>query len=112
MDIIQRELDLVVQEWGAHRITKSKNSISPSGRPIVMYNLPELYGSEDNLVRVFSASILSCKEECLSLKSSCDEDVNDLCNIILSELDMSKPHDPYDAVNLYVKLRTEILDLL
>ena len=45
----QDELDDTVQVWKTHTIRPSKNLNVPSGRPNVMFALPELYGTRDFL---------------------------------------------------------------
>lgn len=47
-NLIQRDLDLVVQEWNQHRIRSQANEESPYGIPDLMYYVPEIYGAEDN----------------------------------------------------------------
>ncbi|CAB1433775.1 unnamed protein product [Pleuronectes platessa] len=49
MGLIQDELDDTAQVWNAHTIRPSKNTNVPSGRPNVMYALPQLYGTRDFL---------------------------------------------------------------
>ena len=46
MDLIQSELHRVVLEWNVHRIRPSTNLESPSGKPDILYFLPELTGAQ------------------------------------------------------------------
>ncbi|KAK7143936.1 hypothetical protein R3I93_014943 [Phoxinus phoxinus] len=64
MGLIQDELDDTAQVWNAHTIRPSKNNSSPSGRPSVMYGLPELYLTRDFLTSADTESITFCKNEC------------------------------------------------
>ena len=47
MDLMQEELHRVVLEWNVHRIRPSTNLESPSGKPDILYFLPELKGAQD-----------------------------------------------------------------
>nr|XP_015840129.1 PREDICTED: uncharacterized protein LOC107399007 isoform X1 [Tribolium castaneum]XP_015840130.1 PREDICTED: uncharacterized protein LOC107399007 isoform X2 [Tribolium castaneum] len=114
MDIIRDELDEICLEWNSHSISSSRNSINPTGRPFVMYNMPELYESSDYLLQVPDDEIEVVKNECtfLDKRMPCDKDIFELCNVLIEEGHLEKPSDPYNAVNLYVYLRTQILNLL
>lgn len=53
------------------------------------------------------------EEECLRFQHVCDEDVYNLCVDILSDGEYrGQQNDPYDAVQLYLYLRTKIHSLL
>ncbi|XDV31020.1 hypothetical protein PO909_033797 [Leuciscus waleckii] len=113
MGLIQDELDDTAQVWNAHTIRPSKNISNPSGRPSVMYGLPELYLTRDFLTSADTESIRFCKNECTFRRPiPCDPDVNELCNIIISDSHLNLPSDPYQAVNLYMHLRDVIRALL
>ena len=47
IDLIQDELNRVALERNPHRIRPSTNLESPSGRPDILYFLPELRGGQD-----------------------------------------------------------------
>lgn len=47
MDLIQDELNRIVLEWNLHRIQPSTNLESPSGKPDILYFLPELKDAQD-----------------------------------------------------------------
>lgn len=78
-----------------------------------MYNLPELYGTENFIGKLNDETITShCESECWFLTEPCDKDVFELCIIIMEEMGLVKAQNPYEAVNLYIKLRNNILLLL
>lgn len=82
----QDELDDTAQIWNAHTIKPSKNVNVPSGRPNVMYALPELYRTTDLLAPVENENLQLCKNECIfRLTIPCDPDVYELCNMIMAE---------------------------
>ncbi|XP_036006071.1 uncharacterized protein LOC118566787 [Fundulus heteroclitus] len=110
MGIIQDELDDTAQVWNAHSIRPSNNRNVPSGRPNVMYALPELYRTRDFLCLVEEEHVEVCKNECISrLTKPCDPDVFDLCNILMAESHLTLPTDAYQALNLYMHLREAII---
>ncbi|KAK2810384.1 hypothetical protein Q5P01_000407 [Channa striata] len=113
LGLIQNELDETAQVWNAHHIRPSKNLNVPSGRPNVMYSLPELYRTRDFLSPVEDEHVQLCKSECVfRLSVPCDPDVYELCNVIMAESHLSLPNDPYQAVNLYMSLREAIRAVL
>ncbi|KAL3977653.1 SLAM family member 8 [Sarotherodon galilaeus] len=113
MGLIQDELDDTAQVWNAHSIRPSTNINIPSGRPNVMYTLPELYGTRDFLCPTEEEHVEMCKTECVfRLTKPCDPDVYELCNILMTESHLTPPTDPYQAVNLYVHLRENIVALV
>ncbi|KAM7399880.1 hypothetical protein PAMP_019118 [Pampus punctatissimus] len=59
------ELDDTAQVWNAHTIRPLKNRNVPSGRPNVMYALPELYGTRDFLSPVENEGVQLCKSQCV-----------------------------------------------
>ena len=99
--------------WNSHRIRRSCKHSAPSGRPMTMYNLPHLYGTEDFLCPVAYGAIELCKEECMPKDQySCDEEVYELCSIIMHENNLSRPSDAESAVDLYHTLRDSIVQSL
>ncbi|XP_051931236.1 uncharacterized protein LOC127607148 [Hippocampus zosterae] len=80
MGLIQDELDDTALVWNSHLIRPSKNMNVPSGRPNVMYMLPELYGTRDFLSPVDNEQVQLCKSQCVfRLTMPCDPDVFGLC---------------------------------
>lgn len=43
--LIQKQLNEFIQEWNSHNIRKSKMAEAPAGVPNVLYNFPELKGT-------------------------------------------------------------------
>ncbi|XP_070411871.1 uncharacterized protein [Nothobranchius furzeri] len=109
MGLIQDELDDTVQVWNAHVIRPSRNIHVPSGRPNVMYALPQLNGTRDFLSPVEDEPLQLCKDECVFRRPiPCDQDVYELCNIFIAESHLTLPSDPYQAMTLYRHLREAI----
>ncbi|KAF3854207.1 hypothetical protein F7725_022262, partial [Dissostichus mawsoni] len=85
------DLNEIRHVWNAHRIRPSTNANVPAGIPNIMYTAPHLWGADDLLVP-FSDDLPTCKESCKFLTSvPCDEDVFDLCTIIMEESGMGFP---------------------
>ncbi|XP_051530514.1 uncharacterized protein LOC127427138 [Myxocyprinus asiaticus] len=113
MGIIQDELDKTAHVWDAHVIRPSKIDRVPSGRPNIMYLFPELYRAENYLLLVESGDLQLCKTECTFQSSiPCDSDVYDICNTVMAETHFDLPNDSYQAIDLYLHLRNEILTSL
>lgn len=105
---MQEQLDEVVRIWNAHTIGPSRNENVPSGRPLVMYSVPELYGREDHLIAVDPVVVGLCEEECIFRQYPCEEDIYHLCIEYMLERDIVKPHTPELALDLYLTLRQDM----
>jgi len=44
MDVLQRDLDMARQTWNLHKIRKVNNSEAPSGKPDMLFEMPEIFG--------------------------------------------------------------------
>lgn len=107
---MQEELDNVALLWNTHRIRPVRNSAAPSGaasgKPVTMYNLPELVGAQKQSCRIPEAYLRVCAEECEPKKHfPCDETVFELCLIIMDENFKAAPKDVDEAISLYKFLR-------
>lgn len=83
-------------------------SNGPTGRPIVMYTSPELYGTVDHICPVEFDELSVCFDACRFESHPCDKDVFDLCGILMSEVHWVRNNDPFDSVDLYIYLRNVI----
>lgn len=108
----QKELQTVQFEWNTHRIRNSRNAIAPSGRPVILFELPEACDTRNYLHEVSAERISMCKEYCTYHILPCDTDIFELCRIIMEENGYLPPKDPYEAADLYLYLRREINNLL
>lgn len=104
-DYFQNNLDEVVLEWNVHKIRRVRNSTTPSGRPCIMYEMPAFYEAQNYLMKLPDFAMEALQSQCVSLEYPCDRDVFELCNILLAENDWTKKENPFDAADLYVKLR-------
>ena len=66
MELIQAELDRIAQHWNLHEIRSQRHSDIPSGKPELLYYVPEIFGGRD-----YGQSVdLDDLEICLELYSS------------------------------------------
>lgn len=78
-----------------------------------MYAVPQLYNVTDHLCPVQSDHLDVCKTECIFREPiPCDQDIYLLCIDFMVELDLHLPEDPYQAVNLYMRVRQTITTAL
>lgn len=100
--------------WNTHTIRPSRQDINaPSGRPELMYNAPHLWGVDDKIHLVSQQDIDVCSNQAEFRTSiPCDEDVYDVCMDIIIRDNLNVPTDAYNAVDLYIHLRREIVLLL
>lgn len=99
----------MIVEWNTHSIRPTKNQNSPSGRPMIMYRLPNLYNTRDFLNPVLPNEIAVCRDECTFRSDKpCDEEFFELCMIYTDELNTAMPRNANDAIELYLSIRTKI----
>lgn len=107
MPLIQGELDRVTQHWNLHKIRLSSNEESPSGRPDVLYFLPELSGSSSRGQDINMDDIediqdmLNMHAHRLSLRSA---DFAELAGLIMDDERLSMPETVEEALDLYTLL--------
>ncbi|KAJ8322091.1 hypothetical protein KUTeg_000562 [Tegillarca granosa] len=81
-------------------------SNSPHGRPVVMYMLPSSYNTRSYLHDVDQNKVDVCQEECTFRRQQvCDEDIDELCRILMEENVLAEPTAIEEAISLYSKLR-------
>ncbi len=103
---MQRDLDAILETWNSHRIRQVHNSRSPSGRPLVLYSLPGLYGTHDYICHVSDEDMELCKQECTFRKPlPCDADVFEMCSCIMNENDLDYTTSTDEALDLYLTFR-------
>lgn len=95
-----------------HCISNSRNSISPTGRPFMMFNMPEIYGTRDYLCTLPADSLNVVKDLCLFQNLPCDREVCELALILMNENGLSIPKDHLNAVDTYIILRSKMLEHL
>uniref|UniRef100_A0A3B1K095 Zmp:0000000984 n=1 Tax=Astyanax mexicanus TaxID=7994 RepID=A0A3B1K095_ASTMX len=113
LNIIEEELQQLVHLWNTHNIRPSRNAVAPHGRPFIMYTLPQLFGARDYLKRVSQQAVDVCREECQERGPyPCDETVFALSSHLMEEHHLHPPTTPAEATELYLFLRTCILNYI
>ena len=113
MNIIQNELHRVVKHWNTHSIRPSTNTESPSGRPDILYFLPEVTNTRDYVTVVNNADIEVAEETCCLQNpvNGCEPEFNELAYIIMEERGLSMPTTVEEAQSLYLDLLENINDI-
>lgn len=104
---LQTDLDNTAETWNSHKIRQVHNSRSPSGRPLVLYTLPELGGTRSYMCDV-SHDVHDCLDSCLFRQPiPCNEHMFELwlCTIVMAELNLALPNNSEEACELYLTLR-------
>ncbi|XP_031343268.1 uncharacterized protein LOC116170868 [Photinus pyralis] len=112
LDIIKEELDLVALEWNTLRITRSRNSIAPYGRPFMMYNRPQDFMSIDYLHPVSTEMRDLWLETIPKPRNTSDYDVYQLAAIIMEEEGWVKTNNVEAAIELYKNLRQKFFNVI
>ncbi|KAL3857639.1 hypothetical protein ACJMK2_012286 [Sinanodonta woodiana] len=101
------ELDNAAEVWNTHRIRSNRTTGLPCDKPVLLYTFSHLYGFDNLICQADNLDIEVCEEECQAKNDlPCDEDLYELCLILMDENDWNQPEDPYEAVNLYQELRS------
>ncbi|CAL8375385.1 unnamed protein product [Arctogadus glacialis] len=109
-EVIQEELDEVAAIWNDHRIRASHNPRAPSGRPSMLYAVPNLYGAQNFVQQVDNTRIDLCLEDCSFKDYPCDEDLYHICIELMTEHNFLMSTDIYQITDLYLKLRQLVHD--
>ena len=104
--ILQKELDDVKRIWNSHSIRRYRTRPEvAAGRPVIMYTLPQAYGTQNYLQNTQDNSINICREECTFPIEPCDSDMFELCCDIMADNDWPVPKTVIEAKILYLQLR-------
>ena len=111
--ILQETLDDITTVWNHHRIRPYRQRLLSTGRPWLLHTMPNMYGSQEYGVHVDRNDIQACAEETTPQSEIlCCEMINDLCLCILEENQIEMPNDPEGRRQLYLFIRSDILDNL
>ena len=105
----QDYLDQLVHLWNTHKMRIDRKFGRVGGRPVLLYTLPELHGTEDKLVDVDMQEVAGCEDESVPKGVyPCERHVFDLCCILMEENKWAVPTDEYEAARLYLLLKDRI----
>jgi hypothetical protein len=110
---LQSDLDSTVDVWNNHLIRPSRTQSSPYGRPNIMYQFPELWGSTDYLCKKDEDYFHVAKTHIRKRTAiPCDKDVYEWCLQYMNDNSLSLDSDADKAIDLYLTLKREIKRML
>ena len=104
MSLLKEELYGVAQNWNLHKIRPTRNPDSPSGRPDVLYFVPECVGVTDCTVIPNEDDVDIWKELCEDEQSSLAVIFQELADMIMEDESFDQPRNAHDAKVLYHQL--------
>ena len=104
MTLLQNELQSVLKEWNTHIIHTKKGLNSPSGKPDVMYSMPELFETRSYHTQIQNVNFQEIKNLYAVPQNDpvCHPYFRDLCNLLVP--DIHQPTSFGAALDLYTKL--------
>lgn len=103
---------MIARTWNSHKLRSTKNSMTPCGRPELLYYLPEICGAENYMCHVDDDEINVCELACTKKSTVCDQDLFDLCVCEMEENNWPEPTCASDGTDLYLLLRPTIRNLV
>lgn len=111
--LLQDELDRISDMWDGHRIRRNKQDHVSHGRPLVMFEIPHIYGTRDYMCHVDHRRIDIVKLECsFKASSPCDPNLFEYCCQLMADNGYTVPEDPEEATHLYINLRRHVRRIL
>ena len=104
MPILRAELYGIMKDWNTHTIRRSRNEVSPSGRPDSIYFLPDNYGGQDCLKSFNCIDMDILALQMSSTRSDCDAEYGELFDILIEEARMTRPQTLLECTELLVIL--------
>ena len=113
MSILRKELYKVAELWNSHRIRPSSNPESPSGRPDILYHVPQSSNTQDYLIPVSFDEIDVAEDECAEEPNlfGCSHVFKDLAEMIMEDEGLQAPNIVEKAQNLYSDIINHIVML-
>jgi hypothetical protein len=112
VNYLQKNVDEAVLQWNTHRIRPTKNQNVPHGRPAVLYNMPNQFGTHDYLCHVSQNELENCASHFATDIYRHDSDYFMLCEYVMQEYGWIKPANIGEMCDLYAALREVIQQLL
>ena len=111
--VIREELHKFAMQWNLHKIRPSRNEESPSGRPDLLYFIPESTGARD-LMNLVSLDDIEIAEQLCSIRTpehGCSEEFFELVSFIMQEEHLTMLTIPEEALVLLLTLIDHIMDM-
>lgn len=115
MPLIREELHHVAELWNLHKIRpQPSNHDSPSGRPDILYFLPELNDKVSYIHDVTLDDVELAEEMCCAQNpvDSSFEVFEELVEMIMTDENLKVPSNPNEALELYLNLVDHIEDII
>ena len=106
MRVIQAELDRIAEHWNLHESRQQKHSNMSTGKPELLYYVPEIFGGRDYGHRVDLGDVEVCLDLYSSPKKMYSEDIEELTYLLLPQHE--RPTNADQAYILYSDLLHEI----
>ena len=111
MDALQTDLDRIAKHWNSHDIRQQKGYAErPSGKPDVMYFVPELTDGHNFRTYVDTEDVKVCIELYGEKKQTCSNAFKELINILKPNVQI--PVHPDEALRLFVELYLSLEDFI
>lgn len=106
--LIQRELDEVKNTWNHHHISHSRQAVVPNGKPIILYNAPEVTGGKNCLKVVNEDDLQWAFTQCSDDSISGSQDFDDEAGRILNATTSTQPESWEECLERYFQLRDAV----
>lgn len=102
--LLQKELDSMRIQWNMHIISTSRNAECPRGKPDLMFDLPEMYGSRSYGTTVAMEDIVYCVDNHTRGKQimGCSDEFIELVTLLKPGTEAPRTRD--EAMELYKAL--------
>lgn len=108
-NVLQSELDRIAIHWNLHNVRPQKNVDTCTGKPEMLFHVPELTGSTDYGVDVDLQDVEICQELYTVPKQICSDAFKELAYILKPDLQM--PGNAIEAFELYEALLNAYEDI-
>ncbi len=104
MELLKNDLNLTMTHWNTHYLRRSRNSVSPHGKPDIMYYVPELYQTRSYL-NVFDSESLDIISDILTRESDdCTWPYREIFQTVMEERLFSSPETLEEAAERLVTM--------
>ena len=105
MFLIQQELDEMKSMWNTHYIREVRNLKCHSGRPNVLYYIPDQSGGRSFRFPVNEMDIKACHPFCkLPDVNGCANETQELVRLIMRKEELEFPPKATEAKNLFISM--------
>ena len=109
--VLQETLDSIREVWNTHKLRTHKNGSAPAGRPVIMYRIPQIYGTNDFAVNADPGLMGQLRQQCTfkDYNRPCSVDaIYNICSYLMNEHHVEPASNAEDGCALFIFLREEI----